>query len=68
MEPFVAALAVDVTRRSAGSALPGAPIRPPRDHRRRALRRRAAALLHRLADRLDARPAPIAAARPGCGA
>lgn len=62
MEPIVAALAVEVTRRTAGSALPDAPVRPPRPDRGRAMRRRSAALLHRMADRLDAHPAPI-----GCG-
>jgi hypothetical protein len=62
MEPFLVTLAVEVTRREAGSALPGAPVRPPRRGRGHALRRRSAALLHRMADRLDTHPAPI-----GCG-
>jgi hypothetical protein len=56
MDLFIAALAVDVTRRGVCSALPHAPIQQDRGGRRRgAIRRRSATVLHRLADRLESR-------------
>ena len=58
MDPIIAVLAVEATRRDACSALPHAPVRPDRGGRRRGvLRRRSATVLHRLADRLDPHPA-----------
>lgn len=52
-DPQLARMAIDVSRDLAWSALPDAPVLEPRSHPH-ALRRRAAAGLHRLADRLEA--------------
>ena len=55
-------IAVRATRELAGSALPDAPVVPPRDHPRgtTVLRARVAARLHRIASALEPRrePAP----------
>jgi hypothetical protein len=69
MDLFAAWFAVHVTRDDARSALPHAPVRQDRlGESLRAIRRRSAGALHRLADRLEPHPMPFPVAERQCNA